>query len=339
MRSIHLAWLVAVLAAAACGDRAPVAYGNANAVIVIAPDSVWDAVGDTFLAALEPRIFAVRDERTFDVTHVSPAEPEWRTLRQWKQVMVIGNPEDAWVSPALARNELPDGPGPSLAERSDVWARGQLVTAIVLPAGSGPEGVIDVLPELHRRLDARFRQYALERMFASGPNVALRDSLREHAGFALVLPHVYRVLGEERSIRFLNDQAVAPQIIRSVLVTWRSGAETSLSAENVLAWRDSVAAVHYSEPQVTERERIESRTLEDYAPGSFEVQGVWSSAPGQWPAAGPFVDRVIVCPEQDRTYLIDAWLYAPAKGKYEYMLQLETILDTFECGGSPAPAE
>ena len=41
--------------------------------------------------------------------------------------------------------------------------------------------------------------------------------------------------------------------------------------------------------------------------------------------------RAIVCEDQDRMYLLDAWLYAPGKEKYEYMIQLETILDSFSC--------
>ena len=42
----------------------------------------------------------------------------------------------------------------------------------------------------------------------------------------------------------------------------------------------------------------------------------------------------VPCPEQDRHYLVDAWLYAPGKDKYEYVLQLETILGTFRCRGA-----
>ena len=30
-------------------------------------------------------------------------------------------------------------------------------------------------------------------------------------------------------------------------------------------------------------------------------------------------------------YLIDAWLYAPGRDKYEYMIQLEEILGSFRC--------
>jgi hypothetical protein len=41
----------------------------------------------------------------------------------------------------------------------------------------------------------------------------------------------------------------------------------------------------------------------------------------------------VPCPAQDRLYLLDAWLYAPGKEKYQYMIQLETLLGTFECAG------
>jgi hypothetical protein len=65
-----------------------------------------------------------------------------------------------------------------------------------------------------------------------------------------------------------------------------------------------------------------------------EVRGIWSSDEKGWPGAGLFRTRVVSCPDQDRTYLVDAWLYAPGVEKYEYVVQLETILDSFECEGA-----
>ena len=40
----------------------------------------------------------------------------------------------------------------------------------------------------------------------------------------------------------------------------------------------------------------------------------------------------VACPAQDRLYFLDSWLYAPGKDKWEYIIQLETILQTFRCG-------
>ena len=62
------------------------------------------------------------------------------------------------------------------------------------------------------------------------------------------------------------------------------------------------------------------------------MQATWRNPPGSgWPAGGPFITYGITCANQDRTYFVDAWLYAPGREKYEYMIQLETILGTFRC--------
>ncbi len=63
----------------------------------------------------------------------------------------------------------------------------------------------------------------------------------------------------------------------------------------------------------------------------YELRGVWQNPPEAFPAAGPFITRAIGCPASGRTYFVDAWLYAPSREKYQYMIQLETILDTFRC--------
>ena len=63
-----------------------------------------------------------------------------------------------------------------------------------------------------------------------------------------------------------------------------------------------------------------------------EVRTVWANPPEDaFPAGGPLITRVIPCKHQDRHYLADAWLYAPGKDKYQYILQLEAILNSFSC--------
>ena len=65
---------------------------------------------------------------------------------------------------------------------------------------------------------------------------------------------------------------------------------------------------------------------------AIQIQAQWRNPPERgWPAGGPFITRAVTCESQDRTYYVDAWLYAPGKEKYEYMIQLETILDSFRC--------
>jgi hypothetical protein len=66
---------------------------------------------------------------------------------------------------------------------------------------------------------------------------------------------------------------------------------------------------------------------------AVEIRAQWRNPPDRgWPAGGPLIVRSLTCDAQDRAYLLDAWLYAPGHEKYEYMIQLETLLDTFQCG-------
>ncbi len=96
----------------------------------------------------------------------------------------------------------------------------------------------------------------------------------------------------------------------------------------MLDWRLSLSRDYYADEQLVTEEVEPGRAAGDDA---REIHGIWESPPGAWPAAGPFLTRTRACPGQDRLYLIDSWLNAPGRDKYEYMLQPRYILDSFEC--------
>jgi hypothetical protein len=328
MKFVRLLCLAA-LALPAC-NRSQQAMGTTNSVIVLTTDSVWAMVGDSVLTALEPRIFTVRDERTFDVTQVSPQDPNWTDLRRFRQVLAIGTAEDGWVEPVLRRADdaVRDG---GVARRQDVWARNQLVTAIVVPPGAGPDAVLRHVAVVAQSLDSTFRAGALQRMFLSRPDTLLRDSLRARHGFGILLPNVYRPLTREADVHlFQSSTQVGGTLVRSILVTQRDGL-LPLTAETALAWRDSAGAAEYRPAHETPRDRIASQMLSVGGAPAVEVQGVWDGTDPTWPMSGPFLARMIHCEAQDRTWFVDAWVYAPGRAKYEYMIQLQTILNTFEC--------
>jgi hypothetical protein len=323
-----------VLLVAGCGaiDRTQPAHGEETSVIVVAIDSLWSASAEDVRAALEPRLFTVRDEKAFEVTHVSPASEDWLELRRFKQVLVVGTAADGWVGAALGDTVVA---APVIVERPDVWARGQVVTAVVVPAESSLVAFKRLLPELGRVLDDRFRAYVHARMFSSDANTALRDSLAAVAGFSVLLPNIYRPEQSDGAYVFRSAPVAGSQLARVIVIAWRDELNR-LTADEVLDWRDRLAPLVFSLPQETGRERVETRALDGRAAGSLEVHGVWTSRDASWPAAGPFLDRVVLCPEQRRTYFLEAWLYAPGRAKYEYMIQFQRLLDSFECGRAAA---
>jgi len=328
---LSLALLTTLVSASAC-DRTG-AFGDASSIILAADPELWAEVEEDVYGSLEPTIQTVREERTFTVTYQNPEEGEWSRLRQFKQMLVMGTVDDPWVSEALDRARgAGDATAPRILQARDVWARAQLVTILLLPENGQAEAVRSLLPELQEIYDRQFRQLAVERMFVSGRDSALVDTLRAEAGFSVLVPQVYTWASQDSVYLFRNDNPDPSELIRQVAVTWRTPIPQDLEGEEILEWREQLAADHYSEPQLVDLTDVMAGPFDFKGHSAYQVQAVWQNTPeADWPAAGPFILRAVACPAQDRLYLLDAWLYAPGKEKYEYMIQLETILDSFDC--------
>ena len=335
MKSARLVLLAAAAAWAlpSCNRTSP-ALGTATSIIVLATDSVWNAIGDSVMTALEPRIYTVRSERTFEVTQISPTDPDWQELREFRQIVAIGAADDAWVQPIFDRAGLqPAVSQPQVVTTRDVWARNQQATAIAVPSTDEGAAALPHLERVGAVIDSLFRIYVVQRMYTSGPDTALSRALRDTHGFALLLPNVYAPLERTGNVLlFQNNTTVGGDLARSILVAWQDGIVTP-TADAALAWRDSISVQQYNPPQSTRRDSISTATVSVESGEGVEIQGAWEGTDPAWPMGGLFITRMLTCPQQNRTYLLDTWLYAPGprRSKYEYMIQLQTIMGTFEC--------
>lgn len=322
--------LLSILAFATC-DEVPMAYGDVNSVIAVMSAERWEQVSDSVYDALEQTINTVRDEKRFTVTYQEPMAEYWERLRRFRQMMVVGTRSDPWVQAALDRAREPITEN-GVHQVSDVWSRGQTVTLVLLDEGWGIAELDPYLTEVAELLDGQFRRYAQNRMYFSGVDSALADTLEMRAGFTIALPQVYRWEVRDSVYLFRNDNPDPSELIRQVGVTWRTPAVDALDRAEVLDWRRESLEVQYNEPQMVVLEDAQERPFEFRGHEAYELQAQWQNPPEEdWPAGGPMITRVITCDQQDRTYLLDAWLYAPGKEKYEYMIQLETLLDSFRC--------
>lgn len=322
--------LLSIVAFAACNE-VPMAYGDVNSVIAVMSAEKWEEVSDSVYDALEQTINTVRDEKRFTVTYQEPMAEYWERLRRFRQMMVVGTRSDPWVQAALDRAREPVTEN-GIHQVSDVWSRGQTVTLVLLDEGWGIAELDPYLTEVAELLDGQFRRYAQNRMYFSGVDSALADTLGMRAGFTMQLPQVYRWEARDSVYLFRNDNPDPSELIRQVGVTWRTPAVDALDQAEVLDWRRESLEVQYNEPQMVVLEGAEERPFEFRGHEAYEIQAQWQNPPEEdWPAGGPMITRVVTCDQQDRTYLLDAWLYAPGKEKYEYMIQLETLLDSFRC--------
>ena len=322
--------LLVAMAASACNE-VPMAYGDANSVIAVMPADQWAEASDSVYGAIERRITTVRDEKTFTVTYQEPMAEFWDRLRRFRQMLVVGTRSDPWMQEALDRARQPITEN-GIHQVYDVWSRGQTVTVILLDEGWDVAELDPYLDEVSTLLDNQYRRYAQNRMYFSGLDSALTDTLTMQAGFAMELPDVYRWEARDSIYLFRNDNPDPAELIRQIGVTWRTPAIDIPDRDGVLTWRAETLEPEYNFPQAVILENAEERSFDFQGNPAYELQAQWRNPPDvRWPAGGPMFTRVVTCASQDRTYLLDAWLYAPGKEKYEYMIQLETLLDSFRC--------
>ncbi len=335
MKKILGLTLFSLLALSSTACQEELAYGDPNAVIVAAPQEIWPDLQDSVFAVLSPDVYTLRNERTFRLQYEDPAGPDWVLKRKFKEEVLIGSADDPFMATALAT--LPDSvdvKAPGVYQTDNVWARNQhVIMLLVDPAGEIPKQVLSRVGDVHAILEERFRAGARNRMFVSGVNETLEDSLAEMAGFTLLLPNVYRWGVEDSLYIFRNDNPDPSELIRQIAVTWLSPIPSGITADSLITWKEAASEEFYTYPQVVEPESVRTRSLTLDGNSVFEVRGAWANPPdSMWPAAGPFIIWAVTCPPQDRMYLIDAWLYAPGKDKWEYIIQLETIMGSFRCG-------
>jgi hypothetical protein len=326
------AGLAAVAGVTACGQSS--AMGEANSLIIVADDALWEQVESQTYEALERTVYTTRDEKIFNVTQTSPDSPEVNELLLWRQVLVFGTPDDPRVQLIAGRVDRASVEPGEVVQASNVWARGQLATAVVLEPGREAESWREHLPGLSQHLEEQFRDYVLSRMFVSGVDTATSDFLREEFGFTLEVPRVYqRVDRGDGTVLIRNDNPDPSELIRSILIQ-RGEAVDSMTSSMVYVWRAAIDDTHYNVPQDFDVIHGSGRSFELNGSEAVEARGIWKDR-AAYPAAGPFIARAVRCGE-DVIY-VDAWLYSPnpRRSKYEYMMQLEEILDSFRCEAGP----
>jgi hypothetical protein len=306
-------------------------WGDVNAVIAATSDEQWAAVGELIEEAMETTVQTVRPEKTFRVTHEVPGGAQWNLMQRFQQILLVGTPDSPWMAEALARSDRETFNPPEIFQVGDVWARGQTATVLLLPT-EGADGAAELMEPLHDLLDGQYRNWVHNRMYMSGADSLLADTLWNEAGFAMLLPEVYQHRLVDSVHIFRNDNPSPSELIRQFAVTWRTPIPEELSQDELLAWRTGLTDEYYVYPQVVDMDLEQSRQLQLGDLVIDEFRATWSNPPEDlFPAGGPLIVWSVPCPAQNRHYMVDAWLYAPGRDKYQYLLQIENILSSFRC--------
>ena len=327
------ALLVALLGLAGCGESRPPTMLAEYNVLVVTPDALWSTVANVLDDSLGVRPFGLPAENPFRLTQRDPEGMTTSDLQRYPQVLIVGDAQVSFVADALGESAVGTAL-PALSTSRDVWAVGQQLAVLALPGGAGEEVLRPPLGEVARILHAGLHTWTVERMYSSGTHPEV-DSVAAAAGFGLDVPGSFgwSMVADSILLAASRPNNMDP-LLRSVLVTWRPLGEDEATSEMALDWRDVVAPQAYEGEQTTRREPIEVSEVEGTEFRGLEVRGFWSAIVEGQLQGGPTITRLVDCPAQGRRYLLDSWIYAPNRGKYRYLMQLEALLDTFRCSAS-----
>ena len=331
--------LTLILILIACGERRGATVGDNDDIVVAAEPSLWKQVQGRVNASLQPRLFGIPNSRAFQVTYQDPAEEEWSGASHNRQVLLIGEPEDTWVADALARardtpSEIP--PAPALFELQDVWAEDQRVMVLLVPSTDPERTVLDRLNELSANYELRYREDVVARMFADGTGQALWDTIMGESGFNVLVPRDYERSKEGDVYLFQKTGTDSLEAVRHVTVTWRTPIPPDMQGDGLLRFRRQLATAHFGSPQTVRLRNVLASQTTHQGNVTYQLLGMWTNPrPSRGgPFRGSFILRAEICQSQDRMYLLDGWLYAPEQDQHEYMVELESILNSFRCGSA-----
>ena len=333
--------LPVILVLVACGERRAAPIGDNDDIVVAADPSLWEQVQRRVNTSLQPRLFGIPDSRAFQVTYQDPAGEEWSGMSQNRKVLLIGLSDDAWVVDALARarrgpSDIP--PAPALFELEDVWADDQRVMVLLVPSEDPENTVLASLVELSSHYELRYREDVVSRMFAEGTAQAPWDTIMGESGFRVRVPQDYERSNKDDVYMFRKVGTDSLEVVRHVTVTWRSPIPQDMQGDGLVRFRRQLATEHFGSAQNVNLDNVLASQTTHQGNVTYQLMGMWANPrPSRGgPPRGPFILRAEICQSQDRMYLLDGWIYAPEQDQHEYMVEVESILNSFRCGSARA---
>ncbi|HUU28516.1 MAG TPA: DUF4837 family protein [archaeon] len=329
-----LTFFFSSLTLSGCGDykiEKPRAFGREKEILVICENNIWAAIENDLRKKVEVPIHAVRWEPIFEISQVE--EKLVSHYKEWDKIILIESLENMKLLPQVVDEatlkKIGEGQG-LFFSNIDIWARGQRVAGL---AAAKDDQLHPLVKFYGSRIFKDFLHQLEEqekvRMFSSGINKNLSDSLLQCCGFSFTLPNVYeRTLQDslpENKLLFTHQDPV-----RSIFIGWSDSPPiiTDYSQESLAGMRDQMLADIYP-GNFTLPERVDTSTVISGGLSRLRVYGVWENR--KEISGGIYISQIIESPYDKRRYYIDCLLFCPDArlNKYRFIFQLDRIMNSF----------
>jgi hypothetical protein len=330
-RRIAAVWAVmlALLAGAlSCSGPVVTAVGDSNDLVIIHSDG-QERLLEPVVSAMELPVEWLLGEPLFDPTLATPAGA--KELRNIRHILLVGTWDEDDLA-GFARQAFPKlGPNDPIGLRltEDVWAKGQLVGAIM---GSTEEEVLAFLdergPEAAREFAAAAVRRLAERLKSDADESGMTATMLERFGWSLAPPTGYDFYTTNESDRFVFFRRVRPD--RTVFVYWEEGEPGVVTDDFAVARREELASTYLDGDTIERRRPLDIRRVDFLGRQAVRLSGWWANR--ELIGGGTFISYCFYEPSQGRVYIVDVSLFAPGFSKMSLMRNLDAIAHTFATG-------
>lgn len=327
-----LAVLLCGLAALSCTGPSVSAFGESDDLVIVRENGATEPAAERLAALLEAELPWLVNEGAFRTTVVTPEE--FRRLTNRRHILLLGTWDDDQTSELVRARvgALEPGAAPSLRIVEDIWAKGQVVGAMMADTTEElirhlDENGEDVLLQLQRAVTWRLARTLAERASEGG---AL-GSLKERFGWSLSPPSGYDFITTHADAGFVFFRRTRPD--RTIFVYWQPGVPEDVTEEFITTRRSALAARYYDGDEIEWRRELIVEAVEFQGRPAISLSGWWGNR--ELVGGGPFKTYCFHEASQGRVYLLDASLFAPGLDKMSLMRNLDAALHTFDAAVLP----
>lgn len=316
-------------------------HGGFDEVLVLADDNNWEtsvksAIEKSFE---EPYPVLPQPESSIKVTHVAFNKFD-NIFKRYRNILIVADLEDNSAITKLTLEYLGENlatkafnnPDFFVGKKNDIWANDQYVVFVFAPGKARLDSVLNNKANLIRNL---FLQNDLKRYYAAamsiGANKEIQNTINEKFGFNIDIPADYFVAKNESKLLWLRKET--EEVSFNIMIEERNLNDISLP-NNGVEWRNELGKAHVSS-QIEGAYMVSDSTL-PVEVSNIIINGVAAKQyKGLWRLendfmGGPFITYYIEKPEQQKAYLIDAFIYAPGTKKKPQVRRLESLVATIK---------
>ncbi|MCK4409661.1 MAG: DUF4837 family protein [Candidatus Eisenbacteria sp.] len=317
--------LLALAGLLSCSGPVVTAVGDSNDVVIIHDEGASELV-ELLVTAMESPCSWLLEEPAFSTTLTTLEESG--DLKNLRHVLLVGTWDSGSVGQMVQKlfPGLTEDSPPAISFTEDVWAKGQVVGAVM---GADSRAVATFLREHGDRVRGDMEVAVLARLSTSLRETAVKagmaQAMSERFGWSLSPPSGYDFYATDGGDGFVFFRRTRPD--RTIFVYWKNGTPGFVSEQFTLSTREELA-VRYLDGDAIERRRpVEVEHVDFMGLPAIRVSGWWGNR--SLVGGGPFRTYCFHEPSSDRVYLVDVSLFAPGFDKTALMRNLDAVAHTF----------